>query len=31
MKKSRKLDHVGILNILFIYNIEELWACLATS
>ena len=31
MKKSRKLDHVGLLNIFLIYNIEKLWACLAKS
>ena len=31
MKKSRKRGHVGLLNIFLIYNIEELWAYLATS
>ena len=31
MKKSRKLDHVVLLNIFLIYNIEELWTCLANS
>ena len=31
MKKSTKLDHVDLLNIFLIYNIEEYWACLAMS
>ena len=30
-KKSRKLNHVGLLNIFLIYNNEEFLACLAMS
>ena len=31
MNKFRKIGHVGLLNIFLIYNIEELWTCLAMS
>ena len=30
-KKSRKLNHVGLLNIFLIYNNKEFLACLAMS